>query len=111
MSDPTATGSRTSYQTGTEVRGRTSDTFETRRDDETKPSFMTTEFWAMVAGIAALIVTYNVADEPSFDLFRLCLLCTLAGMAYVVSRGLAKAGAAHRWNDRNERVGQRGYGT
>jgi hypothetical protein len=110
MSDPTMTGSRTSYESGTEVRGRTSDTFtESRRDDETKPSFMTTEFWAMVAGIAALIVTYNVADDPSFDLFRLCLLCTLAGMAYVVSRGLAKAGAAHRWNDRHERVGQRGY--
>ena len=110
MSDPTTTGNRTAYQTDAEVRARTSDTFtDIRRDDETKPSFMTTEFWAMVAGIAALIVTYNVADEPSFDLFRLCLLCTLAGMAYVVSRGLAKAGAAHRWDDRKQRVGQRGY--
>ena len=110
MSDPTTTGSRTNYQTGTEVRGTASDTFsEARRDDETKPSFMTTEFWAMIAGIAALIVTYNVADEPSFDLFRLCLMCTLAGMAYVVSRGLAKVGAPHRWDDRRERVGQRGY--
>jgi hypothetical protein len=57
---------------------------------------MTSEFWVTVAGIAALIVTYNVADNASFDLFRLCLLCTLGGIAYVVSRGLAKAGAARR---------------
>ena len=67
--------------------------------DETKPSFMTTEFWAMVAGIVALIVVYNVADDPSLDLFRTCLLCTLAGMAYVVSRGLAKSGAGRRHDD------------
>ena len=70
--------------------------------DETKPSFMTTEFWAMVAGIVVLIVVYNVADDPSLDLFRTCLLCTLAGMAYVVSRGLAKAGASPR-HDRGDR--------
>ena len=71
------------------------------RQDETKPSFMTTEFWAMILGIAALIVIYNVADDPSLDLFRTCLLCTLAGMAYAVSRGLAKAGAARR-HDRDD---------
>jgi hypothetical protein len=82
--------------TGTEVRGRTSDTFREHRQDETKPSFMTTEFWAMVAGIVALIVVYNVADDPSLDLFRTCLLCTMGAMAYIVSRGLAKAGAARR---------------
>jgi hypothetical protein len=79
------------------VRGTTRDTFEERRSDETTTSFMTTEFWAMVAGIAALIVVYNVADDPSLDLFRTLLLCTLAGMAYIVSRGFAKSGAAHRW--------------
>jgi len=59
---------------------------------------MTSELWITLAGIAALIVTYNVADEPSFNLFDLCLFCTLAGMAYVVSRGLAKAGVRR---DRN----------
>ncbi len=78
-----------------EVRARTTDSFE-RRQDETKLSFATTEFWAMVVGIVALIAVYNVAEDPSLDLFRTCLLCTLAGMAYVVSRGLAKSGAARR---------------
>jgi len=95
MSDSTATSTRTAGMTGTEVRGRTSDTFD-HGPDETKASFKTTEFWVTAAGIAALILTYNFADDASFDLFRLCLLCTLAGMAYVVSRGLAKAGAARR---------------
>jgi hypothetical protein len=67
-----------------------------RRQDETKPFFATTEFWATVGGIAALVVLYNVTEEPSLDLFRTCLLCTLAGIAYVVSRGLAKSGAIRR---------------
>lgn len=102
MSDMTATGARTSGDTNNEVRGRTSDDFNDHAHQvETKPSFLTTEFWVMVAGIAALIVTYNVAEDPSFDLFRVCLLSTLAGMAYVVSRGLAKAGSARRTEDQS----------
>jgi len=82
--------------TQSETRGRSAQGADEHRQDETKPSFMTTEFWAMVGGIVALIVVYNVADEPSLDLFRTCLLCTMAGMAYVVSRGLAKSGAARQ---------------
>jgi len=92
------TSKMTSTQGSTEVRGQSAERFDEHRQDETKPSFMTTEFWAMVAGIVALIVIYNVSDDPSLDLFRTCLLCTLAGMAYVVSRGLAKAGAARRYD-------------
>lgn len=92
MSDPTGT------RTAAEVRGRTSDTFAERMASikETKPSFMTTEFWLMIIGVAALIVTYNVADNPSLDLWRTCLLCSLIGTAYIVSRGLAKSGTARR---------------
>jgi len=96
MAERMTTGGRVANDPGTEVRGTATERHIEASQDETKPSFMTTEFWAMVAGIAALIVVYNVTDDPSLDLFRLCLLCTLAGMAYVVSRGLAKAGAARR---------------
>jgi hypothetical protein len=68
---------------------------------------MTTEFWMTLAGIAALIVTYNMADEASgFDLFEVALLCTIAGMAYVVSRGIAKAGV-RRDHRRDVDVGYR----
>jgi len=60
---------------------------------ETKPSFLTTEFWLMLAGIAALAIIYNVADDPSLDLFRVCLLGTIGASAYFVSRGMAKSGS------------------
>ena len=60
---------------------------------ETKPSFMTTEFWAMLAGIVALVIVYNVADNPSLDLWRTCLLATVIATAYIVSRGFAKSGS------------------
>jgi hypothetical protein len=67
---------------------------------ETKPSLMTTEFWAMAIGIAALIVIYLVADNPSLDLWRTCLLATIGASAYIVSRGIAKSGAAReRWEE------------
>ena len=76
----------------TEVRGRTTDSFR-REFRETKPSFMTTEFWAMLVGVAALVVTYNVAEDGSLNLFRTSLLATILAVGYIVSRGLAKAGS------------------
>lgn len=60
---------------------------------ETKPSPKTTEMWAMVAGIAALVVIYLVSDNESLTLWRACLLATIIGAAYIVSRGIAKAGS------------------
>jgi hypothetical protein len=65
----------------------------TRKVRETKPAFLTTEFWFAAGGIAALIVIYLIEDDPSLDLFRTALLATLIGVAYIVSRGLAKAGS------------------
>ena len=35
---------------------------------ETKPSFMTTEFWAMIVGLAAVVVIYNAASDASFKI-------------------------------------------
>ena len=65
----------------------------TRKVRETKPAILTTEFWFAVGGIAALVIIYLVEDDPSLDLFRTALLATLIGVAYIVSRGLAKAGS------------------
>jgi len=76
----------------TEVRGRTTDSFR-REFRETKPSFMTTEFWAMLVGVVALVVTYNVAEDGSLNLFRTSLLATILAVGYIVSRGFAKAGS------------------
>src|SRR4051812_25674707 len=86
-------------RTQTEVRGRASDSF--RRDPrETKPSFMTTEFWAMLAGVIAVVVIYNASADRSLDLFRASLLATSLAVGYMISRGLAKSGTTDdRWRD------------
>jgi hypothetical protein len=60
---------------------------------ETKASFKTTELWAAIVGVVALIVVYNASSDLSLDLFRACLLCTVLGAAYIVSRGIAKSGS------------------
>ena len=42
----------------TEVRGRATESFARRRRDlrETKPSFMTTEFWMTIAGVVGTLL-------------------------------------------------------
>lgn len=62
---------------------------------ETRPFPKTSEFWAFVVGIVAIAAIYNAADDASLDLWRACLLGTALGVAYIVSRGFAKAGTRH----------------
>jgi hypothetical protein len=59
---------------------------------ETRLFARTSEFWAMIVGVAAIVGIYNASDDPSFDLWRACLLGTVLAVAYIVSRGIAKAG-------------------
>ena len=59
--------------------------------DETKWAPLTTEFWAMVILIVALLIAAAVSD--SFDDRRAWLLVTVIGAAYIVSHGIAKAGS------------------
>jgi hypothetical protein len=66
--------------------------------DETKASFLTTEFWAMVGSIAAILVAAAQADN--FDAPRAWTLVAAVVIGYMVSRGLAKSGSAHRDHDR-----------
>jgi hypothetical protein len=61
--------------------------------DETKWAPLTTEFWAMVALIGALLIASAISD--SFDDIRAWTLVTVIGAAYIVSRGIAKAGTDH----------------
>ena len=88
------TESRQTHSPSTEVRGpATTASYREAFARETKPSFMTTEFWAMLIGIGALVVIYNASHDPSLNLFRASLLATLMAVAYMASRGLAKAGS------------------
>ncbi|HEX7255919.1 MAG TPA: hypothetical protein VF236_08335 [Gaiellaceae bacterium] len=78
------------------ARGRTTD-YVTR--DETKPSFLTTEFYAMIGLIAAILIAAAQADN--FDAPRAWTLVAAVGIGYMLSRGLAKSGSAHRDRDPN----------
>jgi hypothetical protein len=64
---------------------------------------MTTEFWAMIIGLAAIIVIYNAAADASFNLWRAMVVGTAVGVGYLISRGLAKAGSHDdKWESRSD---------
>src|SRR5437660_12905631 len=87
-----------------EGRGRTPQTFHIPNLRETKPSFMTTEFWAMLIGIAALVLIYNASHDATFNLWRASALATTLAVGYMVSRGIAKSGTHdHRTRDDDRR--------
>ena len=64
-----------------------------REVDETKLSLKTTEFWAMVGLIAAVLFASAVSD--SLDDVRAWTLVAAIGIGYMISRGLAKSGTKH----------------
>jgi hypothetical protein len=64
-----------------------------RKHDETKPSFLTTEFYAMVGVIVALLVAAKASD--SFGDVRAWTLVSAVAIGYMISRGLAKSGSTH----------------
>ena len=61
-----------------------------RRWAETKPSFMTTEFYAMIAVIVATIVAGE--SNSSWDDRWVWQVVGAIAIGYMVSRGLAKSG-------------------
>jgi hypothetical protein len=61
--------------------------------DETKWALLTTEFWAMVLVIAAILIATAVSDTLNDR--RGWLLVTIVATGYIVSRGLATAGVGH----------------
>lgn len=61
--------------------------------DETKWAPLTTEFWAMLVLIIAVLIAAAVSD--SLDDVRAWTLATIIGAAYIISRGIAKAGTDH----------------
>ena len=72
-----------------------------RLSSETKHSFKTTEFWAMVAVIVGILVASKVVGQgdgngnggDAFPAVRAWLYIAIVAVGYMVSRGLAKAGS------------------
>jgi len=85
---------RAERQSGAGVSRRSS----VRWTSETKHAFKTTEFWAMVAVIAGILVASWVIDDgegngDAFQAERAWLYVAIVAGAYMISRGLAKAGS------------------
>lgn len=68
------------------------------RNHETKASFKTTEFWAMVVLVISILVSAAVINggdngTDEFIARNAWLYVSILGGAYFISRGLAKAGS------------------
>jgi hypothetical protein len=68
---------------------------------ETKPFFLTNEFWGAVALIVGLAITAGTSESVDARLFW--ILATGFTAAYLISRGIAKSGTKSRsWDPREE---------
>jgi hypothetical protein len=68
------------------------------RNHETKASFKTTEFWAMIVLVASILVSAAVINggdngTDEFIARNAWLYVSIIAGAYFISRGLAKAGS------------------
>ena len=73
---------------------------------ETKASFKTTEFYAMVAVIAGILIAAAMVDETDaggFGARQAWLYVAIVASAYMISRGLAKAGSREPYDDDGDR--------
>ena len=87
-----------------------------RLTTETKQAFKTTEFWAMVLLIIGVLIASRVVGDDNgnatghdaFPAVRAWLYVSILGAAYMVSRGLAKAGSRDPyWADEKDLPGGR----
>ena len=81
-----------------EVRDRSGDRFEpeTRRRPETKTFLASSEFWVMAGAVVALFIGGYVLDDISDGVAW--KFATWVAIAYIVSRGLAKAGSQRSYD-------------
>jgi hypothetical protein len=78
---------------------------------ETKQAFKTTEFWAMVGVVVAILVSAaaikggdSAGGTDEFVAKQAWLYVAIVASAYMISRGLAKAGSREPYSeDRDDR--------
>jgi hypothetical protein len=76
------------------------------RNHETKASFKTTEFWAMIVLVASILVSAAVINggdngTDEFIARNAWLYVSILGAGYFISRGLAKSGSYEPDRDYN----------
>jgi hypothetical protein len=77
-----------------------------RLSTETKQAFKTTEFWAMVGLVLAILVSAAVINggdngTDEFIARQAWLYVSILGAGYFVSRGLAKSGSREPYSPRD----------
>ena len=105
MATHSATGAETRRTNGAVSRA-------TRRlATETKQAFKTSEFWAMVGLVVAILISAALIDggdngTDEFIARQAWLYVSILGAAYFISRGLAKAGSSDPyWDEADDRGG------
>ena len=83
-----------------------------RLTTETKQAFKTTEFWAMLALIGAILASAAVINggDNGIDEFvarQAWLYVSILGAGYFISRGLAKSGSSDPYTDERDEAGNR----
>jgi hypothetical protein len=88
-----------------------------RLTSETKHATKTTEFYAMIAVIAGILIASWIvgqgdgngnADVDAFPAVRAWLYVAIVGVGYMISRGLAKAGSRDPyWSSTDDLPGAR----
>jgi hypothetical protein len=84
-----------------------------RLTTETKQAFKTTEFWAMVGVVVAILVSAAAikgGDTGGTDEFiarQAWLYVAIVASAYLISRGLAKAGSRDPYTETSDDNGRR----
>ena len=91
MSDHTI-GGRADTRMDLTGAGEANAVYDTRRT-ETRRAFKTSEFWVFLLVAAGVIIATYTDDDDSLTEWRGWLLFCAVGIAYIVSRGLAKAGS------------------
>ena len=79
---------------------------------ETKQAFKTTEFWAMVGLVVAILVSAAVINggdngTDEFIARQAWLYVSILGAGYFISRGLAKSGSREPYTDESDDAGSR----
>ena len=82
--------------------------FARRLATETKQAFKTTEFWAMVVLVVAILLSAAVINggdngTDEFIARQAWLYVSILGAGYFVSRGLAKSGSREPYTDEHDR--------
>jgi hypothetical protein len=70
---------------------------------ETKPFYRTSEFLVYIASVAA-VIGFGYSGDEEFNTYRTWMLFTVLSAAYIVSRGIAKAGSREGARDADHDV-------